>query len=139
MLARKKWYRKWLNTNVILPFIKNKSIVIEGRGLKEIVPNPDADFFIKSTIYARAFRRIRQFKKRFGISNVSLDTIYKQIQKRDYLDINRKIAPLRKEKNAKVINNTALKRINSVKRMLFIIHKRFPELTIDWKIPGSLK
>jgi hypothetical protein len=30
-----------------------------------------------------------------------------------------------------------IKRIDTVKRMLNIIHRRFPELKIDWGVPGS--
>ncbi|MDR3249735.1 MAG: (d)CMP kinase [Mycoplasmataceae bacterium] len=136
-LAQKSWYREWINNNIISPFIKNKSIVIEGRGLVEVCPKPDIDFFLKSTIFARANRRLRQYKKRYGIHNVSLDTIYKQIQRRDDLDINRKLAPLKINEGTKIINNSMIKRIDTVKRMLNIIHRRFPELKIDWGVPGS--
>jgi cytidylate kinase len=138
-LAQKSWYREWVNQNVILPFIKNKSIVIEGRGLTEIVPQPDVDFFLKSTIFARANRRLRQYKKRYGVHNVTLDAIYKQIQKRDDLDTNRKLAPLKPNDATKVINNSKIKRIDTVRRMLRVIHKRFPELRVDWKVPGTTK
>jgi cytidylate kinase len=76
-------------------------------------------------------RRMGQFKKKYGIVDSNIDTLYKQIQKRDFLDINRKIAPLKKEKGTKVINNTTCKRVDTVKKMLFVIHKRYPELAID--------
>ncbi|MDR2636547.1 MAG: (d)CMP kinase [Mycoplasmataceae bacterium] len=138
-LAQKSWYRDWINTNIILPYVKNKSIVLEGRGLTEIVPNPDVDFFLKSTIFARANRRLRQYVKRYGIHDATLDNIYKQIKKRDSMDINRKLAPLRPNPNSKVINNSMIKRVDTVRRMLFIVHKRFPELKIDWKVPGTTK
>jgi cytidylate kinase len=104
---------------------------MEGRGLTEIVPNPSIDFFLKSTIYARANRRLRQYKKRYGVQNVTLDTIYKQIARRDELDTNRKIAPLKPLPTSKVINNSMIKRVDTVRRMLSVIHKRFPELKVD--------
>jgi cytidylate kinase len=113
--------------------------VLEGRGLTEIVPEPSVDFFLKSTVFARANRRLKQYRKRYGIHDVTLDTIYKQIKKRDDLDIKRKIAPLKPQPFSKIINNSMIKRINTVCRMLNIIHKRFPELKLDWKIPGSVK
>jgi len=138
-LAQKSWYRSYMNKKIILPFIHARSFVIEGRGLTEIVPNPDVNFFLKSTVFARANRRARQYKKKFGVGNVSLQTIYKQIDDRDSLDINRKIAPLKPEVGSKIINNSKIKRVETVYRMLNIVHKRFPELKINWKKVGSTK
>jgi len=138
-LARKQWYRNFMNNNIILPFIRNRSFVIEGRGLTEIVPDPDVNFFLKSTVFARANRRARQYKKKFGVSNVSFGSIYKQIYDRDKLDTDRKIAPLRTEKGSKVINNSKIKRLETVHRMVNIVRKRFPELPIKWKMIGSTK
>jgi cytidylate kinase len=86
---------------------------------------------LKSTIFARANRRLRQYVKRYGIHDATLDTIYKQIQKRDSLDINRKLAPLKPNPKSKIINNSMIKRVDTVRRMLNIVHKRYPELKID--------
>jgi cytidylate kinase len=97
----------------------------------EVDANPDVEFYLKSTIYARAMRRLRQYKKKYGVDNVSLDTIYKQIKKRDDLDMLRTISPLKINKGTKVINNTCLKREETVKRMLSVVHARFPELVIN--------
>lgn len=138
-LAKKQWYRDYINDNVILPYIKNKNIVIEGRGLTEICPEPDINFFLKSSIYARAQRRLRQYIERYGVQNVSLETIYKQIKRRDDLDINRKIAPLKAIAGTKVVNNTKLKRIDTVKRMLIVVHARFPDWEIDWQSLNTKK
>jgi hypothetical protein len=32
-----------------------------------------------------------------------------------------------------------IKRVDTVRRMLNIVHKRYPELKIDWKVPGTTK
>jgi cytidylate kinase len=74
---------------------------------------------------------MRQYKKRFGVHEVTIDQIYKQIQKRDDLDMNRKIAPLVPYKESKIINNTAIKRVDTVKRILTLFHKRYPEVPVD--------
>jgi cytidylate kinase len=73
------------------------------------------------------------------VHNVTLDAIYKQIQKRDDLDTNRKLAPLKPGEGTKVVNNSKIKRVDTVRRMLRVIHKRFPELAVDWKVPGTVK
>ncbi|MDR2568531.1 MAG: (d)CMP kinase [Mycoplasmataceae bacterium] len=140
-LAQKSWYRDFINKNVIGPFIKNKNIVLEGRGLREVVPEPSVEFYIKSTIFARAQRRLRQYVKRYGVNQhqVSLNTIYKQIERRDSLDMKRKLSPLKFEPGMKVINNSMIKRIDTVKRMLKVIHKKYPELDINWKKVGTSK
>jgi cytidylate kinase len=76
---------------------------------------------------------MRQYIERYGVSSVSLNQIYNQIKTRDDMDSERKLAPMQINSfpNTKIINNTCLKRKDTVKRMLSIVHKRFPELVID--------
>ncbi|MDO4594336.1 MAG: (d)CMP kinase [Tissierellia bacterium] len=83
---------------------KNKSIILDGRDIGTVVfPNADYKFFIVADVKIRAKRRFDQYK-----SDQTLEQIEASILKRDQYDSNRKISPLKKAKDAIIIDTSNL-------------------------------
>ena len=86
---------------------KNKSIVIDGRDIGTVVfPEADFKFFITASIEVRASRRFDELKA--SNSDITLDEILGQIEKRDHFDSTRDNSPLKKASDAITIDTTRL-------------------------------
>ncbi|NJK49224.1 bifunctional pantoate--beta-alanine ligase/(d)CMP kinase [Candidatus Gracilibacteria bacterium] len=69
-------------------------IVAEGRDIGTVVfPDAELKIFLTASVEERAKRRWQDFKAR-GRDEISLEQLEQDIQKRDYFDSHRKIAPL---------------------------------------------
>jgi len=76
------------------------SIVMAGRDIGTVVlPNADFKFFLDATLKVRAERRKREIQ-----ADISMDEIIKSVLRRDEIDSNRAIAPLKPAKDAIIIN-----------------------------------
>ena len=76
------------------------SIVMAGRDIGTVVlPNADFKFFLDASLKVRAERRKREINEDF-----SMDEIIKSVLRRDEIDSNRAIAPLKSAKDAIIIN-----------------------------------
>jgi len=76
-----------------------KSIVVEGRDIGTVVfPDAKVKFFLSANLNIRTIRRNKQIEE----SNISFDTkkVEDNLIKRDKIDSERKIAPLKKPKDA---------------------------------------
>ncbi len=85
----------------------NKGIVMDGRDIGTIVfPNAELKIFMTADIAIRVERRyMEMFKKN---PNINIDDVKANLEMRDYLDSNREVSPLRKAKDAVIIDNTNL-------------------------------
>jgi cytidylate kinase len=93
--------------------------VVEGRDIGTIVfPNAEVKFFLVADYQIRAKRRQLELLK-LG-EEKSLSTLIEEIQKRDNLDSNRKISPLRKAEDAIEVDTTNMT-INS--QVDFMVNK----------------
>ena len=87
---------------------KNRNIVCEGRDIGTVVfPNANFKFFLEASIECRAKRRFNEFDNNNNATTLS--KIKKLLIDRDYIDINRKVSPLKKADDAVLINTTELK------------------------------
>ncbi|MCP4481858.1 MAG: (d)CMP kinase [bacterium] len=83
-------------------------IIIEGRDAGTVVfPDADVKFFLTASIKARTKRRALELESKGEM--VDFPQLEKAIQKRDFKDINRKIAPLIKAEGAIEVNTDGLK------------------------------
>lgn len=88
-------------------FCSNHNVVMEGRDLGSFVfPHAEIKFYLDCSIAERARRRF--IEEQAKNTPITLDEIYEQIAKRDYLDKNREIAPLVVPKDAIIIDSTNL-------------------------------
>jgi len=91
---------------------KNKNVVVEGRDIGTIVfPFATKKFFMNADPNIRARRRFDQLKK--IDSEILFDQVLKNVLKRDFVDSNREIAPLKKPEDSIEIDTSSLN-INEV-------------------------
>jgi cytidylate kinase len=92
----------------------NQVCVMEGRDIGTIVfPNSFCKFFITASAEIRALRRLEQLKQS-GDDKISLQTVIDDVKKRDELDMNRPVAPLKKADDAINIDTTNLALVDVV-------------------------
>lgn len=84
---------------------KNNDVIMDGRDIGTVVlPNADVKIYLTATSQDRAKRRYDQLLSQ-GIS-VDFDNLVKEIEQRDYSDMNREISPLRKADDAILVDTT---------------------------------
>ncbi|MEA3476225.1 MAG: (d)CMP kinase [Candidatus Cloacimonadota bacterium] len=106
---------------------KNQSIIMDGRDIGTVVfPDADFKFFLTASLNERAKRRFLEMKNKSAIwptDNISLERIKEELKWRDRTDSNRKISPLKKAKDAILIDTTNLTIEEQVKEILNILKK----------------
>ena len=96
---------------------KSKGCVLEGRDAStKILPNSDVKFFFICNINIAAKRRFQELKK--NNKNIKLNSVKKALKQRDISDKNRKHSPLKKHKNAVVVDTGKLNKQDMVAFML---------------------
>ena len=87
---------------------KNQVCVMEGRDIGTIVfPHSFCKFFITASAEIRAKRRLEQLREN-GEGNITLQTVIEDVLKRDTLDMNRPVAPLKKAEDAFGLDTSSL-------------------------------
>ena len=85
----------------------DKGIVIDGRDIGTVVfPDAELKIFMTASPEKRAVRRYKELLDRG--ENVVYEDILENVQKRDYIDSNREISPLRKADDAIEFDNSDL-------------------------------
>jgi cytidylate kinase len=86
---------------------KNGGVVCEGRDIGTVVfPGADLKIFMVADLDERALRRQREFAQ--SNTRIDLDTLQKEIIRRDDWDSHRDISPLRKADEAILLDTTHL-------------------------------
>lgn len=86
---------------------KKKGIVMDGRDIGTVVfPQAELKIFMTADDAVRAERRFRELYEKNP--NVTIDEVRANLELRDYIDSNRKISPLKKGRDAIVLDNTHL-------------------------------
>jgi pantoate ligase / CMP/dCMP kinase len=98
-------------------------IVAEGRDIGTVVfPDAELKIFLTASVEERARRRWQDFKER-GREEISLEQLEQDIQKRDYFDSHRKIAPLQQAVDAIAIDTDRLS-IEEVTEQIISLYER---------------
>lgn len=88
---------------------EKKGIVMDGRDIGTTVfPNAELKIFMTADITVRVERRFKELYEKNP--DITLEEVKKNLEMRDYLDMNRDISPLRKADDAIVLDNTDLTR-----------------------------
>ncbi|MBH97877.1 MAG: cytidylate kinase [Rhodospirillaceae bacterium] len=88
-------------------FLREPGLVADGRDMGSVIfPYASLKVFLTASVEERASRRYNQLKQK-GI-NVSLPDLSRELVLRDERDVNRKIAPLRPAKDARICDSTKL-------------------------------
>ena len=101
---------------------KNKGVVMDGRDIGSVVlPNAELKLFMTASAEVRAQRRYKELIEKGD--KVSLQEIIDNINKRDYLDQNRKESPLIQADDAIVLDNTHVNQEEQFKVALNLANK----------------
>ncbi|MDR3021557.1 MAG: (d)CMP kinase [Clostridiales bacterium] len=85
-----------------------QSLIVDGRDIGTVVfPNTEFKFFVVASIQERAIRRQRELKRKGH--DIDLNSLISDIQKRDFNDSNREVAPLKQARDAILIDTTSKK------------------------------
>lgn len=95
---------------------EQNSIIMDGRDIGTVVfPDADYKFFMEADVQTRALRRQKEYADK-GIK-VDLQELISEMKWRDENDSNRDIAPLKKAKDAIVIDTTNLSFAEQVEKI----------------------
>ena len=84
---------------------RTKDVVMDGRDIGTVVlPNADVKVYLTASVECRAKRRYLELQEK-GVS-CDFDEIAKDIEERDYRDMNRDIAPLRQAEDAILVDSS---------------------------------
>ncbi len=98
-------------------------VVMDGRDIGTVVfPNAEVKLFMTASNRIRAERRHQELLAKG--ENVSLEQVAKDLQRRDYLDMNRDISPLKQADDAIVIDNSQMNREEQLIHALAVIQER---------------
>lgn len=102
-------------------------VILEGRDAGTVIfPQAHVKFYLDATLDERGRRRYKQILSQN--QTVELCQVIQETEKRDCDDSNRAIAPLRKAKDAVLIDSSQLTVQEVIDMMLQIIHSRYPSL-----------
>ncbi len=103
---------------------KDKGVVMDGRDIGTVVfPYAKLKIFMTASPEKRAKRRFDELIARGD--NVTYKDVLKNVQERDYIDSHREDSPLRKAKDAIVIDNTGLTQEEQFKLILRLVERVF--------------
>jgi CMP/dCMP kinase len=99
---------------------ENKGIVMDGRDIGTVVfPHADLKIFMTADPEIRAQRRFKELTQK-GIL-ITMDEVRENIARRDFLDQNREVSPLKKADDAIVFDNSFLTTTQQLKWALEIV------------------
>lgn len=102
----------------------SNNVIMDGRDIGTVVlPNANYKFFLTASVEERAKRRYKELIQK-GISNITYEQILEEIKKRDEIDSNREVSPLRKSQDAYVIDTTNKTIDETVQEIISIIEGR---------------
>lgn len=101
---------------------KDKGYIVDGRDICEVVlPDAEVKIYMDASAKARASRRYNEYISK-GIE-ADYETIHQDIVARDYQDTHREISPLRKAKDAIVVDTSDLDIHEVVEKVMDIVEK----------------
>lgn len=97
--------------------------IMDGRDIGTVVlPDAKIKIYLTASAEARADRRFKELTEKG--QSVDYNVILEEIEKRDYQDMNREIAPLKKAEDAVLVDTTELNLQESIDYMVKVIKER---------------
>ncbi|ABR31466.1 cytidylate kinase [Thermosipho melanesiensis] len=110
-------------TKIQREIAKNQSIVVEGRDIGTVVlPDAEVKIFLVASQEARAKRRYKELMEK-GVE-VTFEEVLSEIVLRDKQDSERDVAPLKKAKDAILIDTTNLSIEEVIERILKVVKEK---------------
>jgi len=103
-------------------FATNGGVVMDGRDIgTHVIPNAEVKVFLLASVEERAVRRHKENLEKGFESN--LETLKQEIARRDKLDSEREVSPLRKAEDAIEIDTTSLTILDVVNKIMDLTHQ----------------
>lgn len=110
--------------------VQETSCVMEGRDIGSVVfPKAICKFYLTASVDERAKRRVLQLSQ--NDQQVEFDNILKEVQERDFKDMNRDVAPLIQSEDAILIDSTSLSEREVIEQMITHSREKFLKLSIN--------
>lgn len=104
--------------------VKDRPAILDGRDIGTVIfPNAILKVFLTASPEERATRRFEELKER-GQSDLNYDMILKDIKERDFEDMNREIAPLKKASDGVELDSTGKSIPQIVDEIIDLWHER---------------
>jgi cytidylate kinase len=101
-----------------------KRIVMDGRDIGTVVfPNAELKIFMTASVQVRAQRRYKELIEKGD--KVSFEEVLANVEKRDYIDQNREIGPLKMAGDAILLDNSNLSREEQLDWIINLIKSKF--------------
>lgn len=102
---------------------KGKGVVAEGRDMGTVVfPQAEVKIFLVASIKERIHRRWKEYQQKRTFYQKK--DIEKELQKRDQIDTQRKVSPLRKAEDAILIDNTNIGIPETLQKIWEMVEKK---------------
>jgi cytidylate kinase len=86
---------------------KKKGVVMDGRDIGTVVfPDAELKIFMTADTMVRVGRRFKELIEKNP--NITIEEVKNNLEMRDYIDSNREVSPLKKAKDALLLDNTDL-------------------------------
>ena len=86
---------------------RKNSVVMDGRDIgTKVLPEAEVKIYLTASVHTRALRRYQELKEK-GI-DCQLSEIEKDIEDRDYRDMNRPVSPLRQAEDAVLVDSSEM-------------------------------
>jgi len=106
---------------------KSGAVVMDGRDIGTVVfPNAEVKLFMTANTDIRTERRLLELQNNGQKS--SFDEVKDNLTKRDYIDMNREVSPLKQAEDAIVIDNSEITKDEQLKLAIQIINEKINKL-----------
>ena len=113
--------------------VSGPGIVMEGRDITTVVfPDADVKIFLTATLDERAIRRAKEYAE--NGTKIPVENIRENLHRRDTIDSNRKVSPLRKVEDAVVVDTSYVTIDEQVKIILDVVTKKANDSGIEINI-----
>lgn len=103
---------------------KNNNVIMDGRDIATVVlPDADIKIFLTASERARATRRYSELIEFGKNNNISFEKVFDEIIKRDNNDTSRKIAPLKRARDAILVDSSEMNFDETLEFILNIINR----------------
>lgn len=107
---------------------KGESVVMDGRDIGTVVlKDATLKVYQIASSHSRALRRYKENQQK-GISNLSLEEILKDIERRDYIDSHRENSPLRQAEDAILLDTSDLTIEEEIDAIIQLFYKKIGEI-----------
>ncbi len=104
--------------------VKDRPAILDGRDIGTVIfPKATLKIFLTASATERANRRLEELKGR-GQHDVDFQTILKDIEERDFEDMNREIAPLKQAPDSVIVDSSGKSIENIVQEIIELWNQR---------------